>query len=578
MDDASSLRNVAAVVTRIAAAMKAARADIGAGARAMAATTVAAGSRAMASLDALPAAVGAGMRKVSALSAQTGGRMAMFLQQAGDGMAALSAQTDGRMAAVRQSVSDTAGVAKRFADMAGKLFPPLAGLKFNPGSAELGTFVQGFASRGAGIARTAAALGVGAETLQELRFAAERAGVPAGRLDAALGALTPHLHAAAESGSDAFADLGIDLRDSEGAMRPVGELLPELADALAGSGDAAQRAELAVRLFGDQAAGPLIDVLGGGRAGLEALAAEARKAGFVTEEGAQNALAFAEAQQRLQGAVDGVSIAVGAGLTPLLTPVMAGLAGWIAQNQDLVAGLVTAATALGTAGEAVQAFSALTQLLKANPIILAVTAIAAAAWLIYENWDGIAAWFSDLGAAVADVFGGLAGFVGGIFAGDMTAALDGLKQAWQGIGDYFDAWLSPVVAVFDAVWAAIQPIIDGIAAGFDWLAGSAIGRMFGFAAEVPEAQAQEPGADVAPIRPPAERAGARAGARATSLVAQANAAATSGSAAGRSGIDGAITAVVEFRNAPPGTVVTTEARGPVDVRTAVNYGLRSAGR
>ncbi|HEV7368546.1 phage tail tape measure protein [Arenibaculum sp.] len=565
MAKASTLGDVAAVVTRLAAAMKGARGEIGAVASDLATAGAAAGSRAAAGFGTLSTVVGAGAR-----------RMAAFGQQAGN-----------KMAEVRQSVSDTAGAANRFAEMAGKLFPPLAGLKFNPGSAELGKFVQGFASRGAGIARTAAALGVGAETLQELRFAAERAGVPADRLDAALGALTPHLRAAAESGSGAFADLGIDLRDAEGGMRPVAELLPELADALAGSGDAASRAELAVKLFGDQAAGPLANVLGGGRAGLEAMAAEARKVGFVTEEGARNALAFTQAQQRLKGAVDGVSMAVGAGLAPLLTPVMAGLADWISQNQELVAGLATVATALGTASEAVQAFSALGQLLKANPMILAVTAFAAAAYLIYENWDGIVAWFSELGSAVAAVFGGLAGFIAGVFTAEMAAALDGLKQAWQGIGSYFEAWLSPVVAVFDAVWTAIQPVLDGIAGGLSWLADSALGRVFGFAAETPaavarqvaaaravEPDAQEREADAAPVRPPAGRPGARA----TSLVAQAHAAAAPGSAVGRAGVDGAITAVVEFRNTPPGTVVTTGARGPIEARTVVNYGLRSAGR
>jgi hypothetical protein len=464
MNDAPVLRNVAAAVTRVAAALKAARADIGDSTRAMAAMIAAAGSRAMASLGTVSAAIGAGMREISAVSVQAGDRMA-------------------------------------------------------------------------------AALGVGAGTLQELRYAAEQAGAPADRLDAALEALTPRLRAAAESGSGAFADLGIDLRDAEGAMRPVEELLPELADALAG-----------------------------GRAGLEAMAAEARKVGFVTEEGARGALGFAEAQQRLQEAANGVSVAVGAGLAPLLTPVMAGLAGWIAQDQDLVAGLVTVATALGAAGEAVQVFSTLAQLFKASPMILAATAVAAAACLIYENWDGIAAWFSDLGAAVADVFGGLAGFVAGVFTADMAAAVEGLKRSWQGIGDYFDAWLRPVVTVFDAVWAAIQPIFDGIAAGAGWLAGSAIGRMLGFTVEAPDAQASGPGVDAAPVRPSAGRVGSRE----TSLVAQANAVTASGGC--RAGIDGAITAVVEFRKAPPGTVVATETRGPVEARTAVNYGLRSSGR
>ncbi|ENU92509.1 phage tail tape measure protein, TP901 family, core region [Acinetobacter vivianii] len=77
-----------------------------------------------------------------------------------------------------------------------------------------------------------------------------------------------------------------------------------------------------------------------------------------------------------------------------------------------------------------RAFLWLGRLLLANPIVLAITAIATAAYLIYKNWDSLKPFFIGLwtsvkaifktaGSAISNIFqsmwGGLATFVGGIW-------------------------------------------------------------------------------------------------------------------------------------------------------------------
>ncbi|HEV7286024.1 MAG TPA: phage tail tape measure protein [Kaistia sp.] len=160
----------------------------------------------------------------------------------------------------------------------------------------------------------------------------------------------------------------------------------------------------------------------------------------------------------------------------------------------------------------------------AGPVGLAVAGIAAAAWLIYDNWDGISAWFAQLWGNVQAVFGGWSEYLTGIFTGDTQRAVAGLKTVWEGLTGYYqtlwdgiagiftwafglldgairaflpqpvvDAWdglltffndlWKDVTAVFDWAWGYIEWIVDKVGGAVDRVA-KGIGAVKGLAGDI----------------------------------------------------------------------------------------------
>lgn len=101
----------------------------------------------------------------------------------------------------------------------------------------------------------------------------------------------------------------------------------------------------------------------------------------------------------------------------------------------------------------------------ANPIGLAVAAIVGAAYLIYQEWDKVGPWFSSLWDGVNTTFSGFKDFVVGVFSGDLTGALAGIRTAWDGLSSFFgDLWRG-IVGVFDyAGENGIKKVTDDLGA------------------------------------------------------------------------------------------------------------------
>jgi tape measure domain-containing protein len=170
--------------------------------------------------------------------------------------------------------------------------------------------------------------------------------------------------------------------------------------------------------------------------------------------------------------------------------------------------------------------------LMAMPIIGLIAGIALAAYTIYQNWDAIAAFFTNLWGqvtaafsaawnwikstvvqmtpapikaawsiltayfsglwdAVKQVFQRFVTFVTGLFTGDMTRAGDGLKMIWDGVKTGLKAAFDAIGSALRLVWeTVIKPITDklgltdAIVAGWNALKASfdvvlnAIGSLF----------------------------------------------------------------------------------------------------
>ena len=84
------------------------------------------------------------------------------------------------------------------------------------------------------------------------------------------------------------------------------------------------------------------------------------------------------------------------------------------------------------------------RMLLLNPIGLAVTAIAGAAYLIYKNWEPLKKWFADLWADITRIFdesiGKIVGMIDGIkqkWTDFKSTVSDGVGNAWQSTKDFF---------------------------------------------------------------------------------------------------------------------------------------------
>ena len=136
------------------------------------------------------------------------------------------------------------------------------------------------------IAKTSDKIGVNVEALQELRFAAKRAGVEQNTLDMALQRFTRRAGEAAIGTGEAkaaIAEMGIELRDASGNIRSTNDLLRDVADAFQKTTDPATRLRLAFKLFDSEGAA-LVNMLSDGADGLNKVTQEARDLGVVMKE------------------------------------------------------------------------------------------------------------------------------------------------------------------------------------------------------------------------------------------------------------------------------------------------------
>lgn len=129
-------------------------------------------------------------------------------------------------------------------------------------------------------------VGIGADALQILESAAARNNVSAGQLEAALARLTARTGEAREGNRaaiESFEQLGVRILDAAGRLRPIEQILGDVAERIAAIDDPARRAEAAIDIFG-RAGQRLLPILAQGRQGLRETEDQARSTGLVIDE------------------------------------------------------------------------------------------------------------------------------------------------------------------------------------------------------------------------------------------------------------------------------------------------------
>lgn len=378
-------------------------------------------------------------------------------------------------------------------------------------------------------APNAAAYGQDIETMAAAAGKLGDAGIQGSMAGTAMRAILSRLAAPPKMAADAIAELGLQVADAEGNMRPLPDLLKEIHDRTANMGDT-QRGGLLKAIAGEEA-GSALTVLTqqAGSGALQDLIAQLRTA---QGEAATTAKVMADnlggdleslksvwadlgiqmqdtANNDLRGMVQGIA------------EVVRGIKAWMVENPELTGAIIKTAAGMALlitlfggitlaiasvlgpfamiryglvlfTGKSLAllpviksigtAFLWLGRMLMANPIGIAIGLLVAAGWLLYKNWDGVvgglkAIWqnLTEVGQRVwAEI---KAAFNGGILG------VGQLIANWSPLGLFYKAF----AAVMS--WFGVElpgNLIDGLVAGLKRLAPGLVAALSKVASMLPD--------------------------------------------------------------------------------------------
>ncbi|MCF8162345.1 MAG: hypothetical protein K9J78_00730 [Polynucleobacter sp.] len=219
-----------------------------------------------------------------------------------------------------QAATDRLGV---LGSVLGKLGP--AGLIAGASIAALGVGITALvlpvANTADELANLAQKTGVSVEALSGLTYVAKMSDTDLQGLVKGLQRLSVAMfdtQTQGEEGSAALKALGVSAVDASGQIRPTEQVLLDLADKFANMPDGADKAALAMKLFGKEGMS-LIPLLNQGRAGITALMEEAERFGLViNSQTAQAAELLNDNLDRMQSMLEGVQRQIGAAVIPVL--------------------------------------------------------------------------------------------------------------------------------------------------------------------------------------------------------------------------------------------------------------------
>lgn len=161
--------------------------------------------------------------------------------------------------------------------------------------------------------------GVSVEMLQGLGLAAKESGVNIDTVENALERMTRSAGPFATSGSQgakALKSIGISATDVDGKMRPLDDLLLDVAHKFAHMKDGSEKTAIAVSVFG-RAGAQMIPILDKGRAALKKLTDEAVQMSGITTEAAAKDHQFQDQLTLTKAEAEGLAVKLGTRLVPV---------------------------------------------------------------------------------------------------------------------------------------------------------------------------------------------------------------------------------------------------------------------
>tara|TARA_Y100001001_G_scaffold160000_1_gene181861 strand:- start:990 stop:3503 length:2514 start_codon:yes stop_codon:yes gene_type:complete len=378
-------------------------------------------------------------------------------------------------------------------------------------------------------APNAAAYGQDIETMAAAAGKLGDAGIQGSMAGTAMRAILSRLAAPPKMAADAIAELGLQVADAEGNMRPLPDLLKEIHDRTANMGDT-QRGGLLKAIAGEEA-GSALTVLTqqAGSGALQDLIAQLRTA---QGEAATTAKVMADnlggdleslksvwanlgielqdtAKRDLRGMVQGIA------------ELIRSITKWVEKNPELAGAIVKTAagmalliTLFGAITLAIAsvlgpfamiryglvmftgkslallpviksigtAFLWLGRMLMANPIGIAIGLLVAAGWLLYKNWDGVVGGLKAIWQNLTEVGQRVWSEIKAAFNGGILG-VGQLIANWSPLGLFYKAF----AAVMS--WFGVElpgNLIDGLVAGLKRLAPGLVAALSKVASMLPD--------------------------------------------------------------------------------------------
>lgn len=282
--------------------------------------------------------------------------------------------------------------------------------------------------------------GLTTEELQKMEYASELVDVSVDTIAGSMSKMRRAMDSTSEGTQQAFAQIGVSVRDSSGQLRDSSEVFYEVLEGLSRVGNETERDTLAMQIFG-KSADQLAGIIDDGGASLKALGDEAANLGLVLDQETLDAMnRVNDTIDRLKAQAKADFIKAGASALEALTPVIEDVVSVLSKVLDFIGNLnpkvieAVAAVALvvasispiagaiakvsGALSTLVTMFPAIGTFLAALPGLLPIAgiiaigvAVAELANIIYQNWDKIKAklqdvkdWFVGLWEAIVDAF------------------------------------------------------------------------------------------------------------------------------------------------------------------------------
>lgn len=172
--------------------------------------------------------------------------------------------------------------------------------------------VESFDKAGEEVKQLELLTGGSAKQMSELRYAAGLMGVDASRLGVAIKTFAKNAE------TPAIKNLGLDIYNADGSLKPFDQTILTVADHFKGMADGSAKTALAVQLFG-RSGTSMLKLLDQGSAGISAMEKEADKLGVtLTQQNVDMVSKNVEGLKQFQGAMAGLEAEAARGLVPIL--------------------------------------------------------------------------------------------------------------------------------------------------------------------------------------------------------------------------------------------------------------------
>lgn len=199
--------------------------------------------------------------------------------------------------------------------------------------------VEKSASAGDRIAKFSRRVGLSVDSLQALRFAAERSGVDTEKADKSfekLGKAVSEAAAGMGPAKDLFKALNIPLKDSTGRLRKQEAVLLDLAEAYTKIKDPQDKTRVSMTLFGEEGVA-LTEMLNQGSEGVRGLMDEYKRlGGGLSQQQAANAEIFEDTLSNLKVTLGALANQLSSNLIPVISDMMVRFQEWALTNKDTV--------------------------------------------------------------------------------------------------------------------------------------------------------------------------------------------------------------------------------------------------